>query len=113
MRRHRRSPMNMSVDHHRGRMPWIRKRRIDLRAEMLRTPKQKQLGIDWLRKNLIALPENNKWQALSRSALLSDGYFVYILMANNVLNIYNTALSVHKTLFWQYTNFDFSSGVSM
>jgi glutamate dehydrogenase len=35
------------------------------------------LRMDWLRKNLIALPENNKWQALSRSALLADGYALY------------------------------------
>lgn len=35
------------------------------------------LRMDWLRKNLIALPENNKWQALSRSALLADGYMLY------------------------------------
>lgn len=37
----------------------------------------RELRIDWLRKNLIALPENNKWQALSRSALLADGYTLY------------------------------------
>ena len=37
----------------------------------------RSLRIDWLRRNLIALPENNKWQALSRSALLADGYVVY------------------------------------
>ncbi len=35
------------------------------------------LRIDWIRKCLIALPENNKWQALSRSALLADGYMIY------------------------------------
>lgn len=35
------------------------------------------LRIDWLRRSLIALPENNKWQALARSALLSDGYKLY------------------------------------
>ncbi len=37
----------------------------------------RELRIDWLRRNLIALPENNKWQSLSRSALLADGYVVY------------------------------------
>ncbi|MCC2625187.1 MAG: gdhA [Burkholderiales bacterium] len=46
----------------------------------------RELGIDWLRKNLIALPENNKWQALSRSALLSDGYFVYSALLKAALN---------------------------
>jgi glutamate dehydrogenase len=46
----------------------------------------RELGIDWLRKNLIALPENNKWQALSRSALLSDGYFVYSSLLRAALN---------------------------
>jgi len=46
----------------------------------------RELGIDWLRKNLIALPENNKWQALSRSALLSDGYLVYSSLLKAALN---------------------------
>ncbi|MCE2705806.1 MAG: NAD-glutamate dehydrogenase [Proteobacteria bacterium] len=35
------------------------------------------LRIDWLRRSLIALPEHNKWQALSRSSLLADGYMLY------------------------------------
>ncbi|MCE3268332.1 MAG: gdhA [Burkholderiales bacterium] len=46
----------------------------------------RELGIDWLRKNLIALPENNKWQALSRSALLSDGYLVYSSLLKTALD---------------------------
>lgn len=37
----------------------------------------RHLRMDWLRKNLIALPENNKWQSLARSALLADGYALY------------------------------------
>jgi len=43
------------------------------------------LRIDWLRKNLIALPENNKWQALSRSALLVDGYMLYSMIMKNAI----------------------------
>jgi glutamate dehydrogenase len=35
------------------------------------------LRIDWLRDCIIILPEDNKWQALSRSALLTDGYSLY------------------------------------
>lgn len=35
------------------------------------------LRMDWLRKNLIALPEGNKWQAIARSALIADGYVLY------------------------------------
>ncbi len=37
----------------------------------------RELQIDWLRKNLISLPESNKWQALSRSALLTEGYALF------------------------------------
>ena len=44
------------------------------------------LRMDWLRKNLIALPENNKWQALSRSALLADGYALYSSLIRNAIN---------------------------
>lgn len=44
------------------------------------------LRMDWLRKSLIALPENNKWQALSRSALLADGYAIYSTFVKNVIN---------------------------
>src|SRR5207244_2268279 len=43
------------------------------------------LRMDWLRKNVIALPENNKWQALSRSALLADGYTVYSTFIKNAI----------------------------
>lgn len=43
------------------------------------------LRMDWLRKNLIALPENNKWQALSRSALLADGYALYSSLIRNAM----------------------------
>lgn len=43
------------------------------------------LRIDWLRKHLIALPENNKWQALSRSALITDGYSLYTLVMKSAL----------------------------
>lgn len=46
----------------------------------------RELRIDWLRKNLIALPENNKWQALSRSALLSDGYHLYSSLLKEALS---------------------------
>jgi glutamate dehydrogenase len=45
------------------------------------------LHMDWLRKNLIALPENNKWQALSRSALLSDGYMLYSSFVKHALQV--------------------------
>lgn len=44
------------------------------------------LRMDWLRKSLIALPENNKWQALSRSALLADGYAIYSAFIKNVIH---------------------------
>ncbi len=43
------------------------------------------LRFDWLRKNLIALPENNKWQALSRSALLTDGFRLYSNLVRRAL----------------------------
>lgn len=42
----------------------------------------KTLCIDELRKSLIYLPEHNKWQALSRSALLADCYSLYTKMVN-------------------------------
>lgn len=45
----------------------------------------RELGVDWLRNHLIALPENNKWQALSRSALLADGYSLYKKFILNAL----------------------------
>ena len=45
--------------------------------------------MDWLRRNLIALPENNKWQALSRSALLSDGYSLYSNLIRDVMKCDN------------------------
>jgi glutamate dehydrogenase len=38
-----------------------------------------------LRKCLIALPENNKWQALSRSALLADGYKLYSILVRKAI----------------------------
>lgn len=44
------------------------------------------LRMDWLRRSLIALPENNKWQALSRSALLADGYAIYSTFIKNAIN---------------------------
>ncbi len=47
------------------------------------------LRMDWLRRNLIALPENNKWQALSRSALLSDGYSLYSNLIRDVMKCDN------------------------
>ncbi|MDQ5921955.1 MAG: glutamate dehydrogenase [Pseudomonadota bacterium] len=43
------------------------------------------LRMDWLRKNLIALPENNKWQSLSRSALLADGFALYSNFIKNAI----------------------------
>ena len=46
----------------------------------------RMLRMDWLRKNLIALPENNKWQALSRSALLADGYGLYSGLIKDAMN---------------------------
>lgn len=46
----------------------------------------RELRVDWLRKNIIALPENNKWQALTRSALLSDGYYLYSALLQAALN---------------------------
>lgn len=44
------------------------------------------LRIDWIRKCLIALPENNKWQALSRSALLADGYLIYSTLVRRAVS---------------------------
>lgn len=35
------------------------------------------LQIDWIRKNVLLLPRENKWQALARSALLSDMFKIY------------------------------------
>ncbi|MFN8769504.1 MAG: NAD-glutamate dehydrogenase domain-containing protein [Neisseriaceae bacterium] len=43
------------------------------------------LRLDWLRQNLILLPENNKWQALSRSALLADGYKLYSILVRKAI----------------------------
>ena len=43
------------------------------------------LRFDWLRKCLIALPEHNKWQALSRSALLADGYKLYSTLVRKAI----------------------------
>nr|MBP9742602.1 NAD-glutamate dehydrogenase [Burkholderiales bacterium] len=43
------------------------------------------LRMDWLRRNLISLPENNKWQSLSRSALLADGYSLYSNFIKNAI----------------------------
>ncbi len=45
----------------------------------------KILKIDWLLKHLIALPEDNKWQALSRSALLIDGYNLYSKLTHHAI----------------------------
>lgn len=47
------------------------------------------LRMDWLRRNLIALPENNKWQALSRSALLADGYGIYSRLIRDAMKSAN------------------------
>jgi glutamate dehydrogenase len=47
------------------------------------------LRMDWLRGNLIALPEDNKWQALSRSALLADGYSLYSRLIRDAMNFAN------------------------
>ena len=47
------------------------------------------LRMDWLRLNLIALPENNKWQALSRSALLADGYSLNSRLIRDAINCAN------------------------
>ncbi len=44
------------------------------------------LRMDWLRKNLIALPEHNKWQSLSRSALLADGYTLYSTLIRSAIS---------------------------
>ena len=49
----------------------------------------RKLRLDWLRRCLIALPENNKWQSLSRSALLADGYAVYSLLIKSALQSVN------------------------
>jgi glutamate dehydrogenase len=49
----------------------------------------RRLRFDWLRSNLIALPENNKWQSLSRSALLADGYALYSLLIKAALQSVN------------------------
>lgn len=35
------------------------------------------LQIDWLRKNVLLLPRENKWQGLARQALLSDIFRIY------------------------------------
>ncbi len=35
------------------------------------------LQVDWLRKNVLLLPRENKWQALARSALLADIFKLY------------------------------------
>lgn len=43
------------------------------------------LKMNWLRRSLIALPENNKWQALSRSALLADAYLLYSTFIKNAI----------------------------
>ncbi|MBY0379909.1 MAG: NAD-glutamate dehydrogenase, partial [Burkholderiales bacterium] len=48
------------------------------------------LRFDWLRKNLIELPENNKWQALSRSALLADGYKLYSTLIYKAIGYANS-----------------------
>ncbi len=37
----------------------------------------RNLQVDWLRKNVFLLPRENKWQALARSALVSDLYQIY------------------------------------
>jgi glutamate dehydrogenase len=37
----------------------------------------RNLQVDWLRKNVFLLPRENKWQALARSALVSDIYKIY------------------------------------
>ena len=47
----------------------------------------RMIRMDWLRKNLIALPENNKWQALSRSALLADAYVLYSAFIKNAITV--------------------------
>ena len=52
------------------------------------------LRFDWLRKNLILLPENNKWQALSRSALLVDGYKLYSTLIRKALQ--NPSANIDK-----------------
>ena len=49
------------------------------------------LRFDWLRKCLIALPEHNKWQALSRSALLADGYKLYSTLVRKAIKYATSA----------------------
>ncbi len=54
------------------------------------------LRMDWLRKNLIALPEGNKWQAIARSSMIADGYALYskivkLAMANTQADDLNFA----------------------
>lgn len=44
------------------------------------------LQIDWLRKNVLLLSRANKWQALARSALLSDIFRIYHSIMESVIN---------------------------
>lgn len=45
----------------------------------------RSLQIDWLRKNVLLLPRENKWQALARSALLSDIFRIYRNVMESVI----------------------------
>lgn len=59
------------------------------------------LQVDWLRKNVLLLPRENKWQALARSALLSDIFKLYRTMMLGALQT-----TGGDTLAWMESNHD-------